>query len=200
MCNELSARLNETPEKREDVPASPQSVGVRNSRPKVKNDLEVRVDAIEQKGNSHILLCSGPSVVNLIRDYPESLVENTTSEVKRILPSIIEDSDIRKVAVFGKNRTHIKIQCTSDGVKRKIINAARRSKPEHMYFSEFLTPYRSKILYALRCLKRKYPTKIAAVYTRGGNIFYKLNRSETFVKVLCPTDVAELEKRLVEAE
>ena len=56
------------------------------------------------------------------------------------------------------------------------------------------------MLFELRSLKVKFPNKIRAVYTREGNIFYKLSGVDGFRKIRCHGEVGELEKRLKRAE
>ena len=102
--------------------------------------------------------------------------------------------------MLGRRRKHIKIECSSACIKNKIINCARQVRPSNMYFSEFLTQRRNKMLHGLRSLKVKYQNRIQAVYTRNGNLFYKISGVDGFRRVRYPEEVTELEVRLSRAE
>ena len=79
-----------------------------------------------------------------------------------------------------------------------MITLARLKKPNDLFLSEFLTQRRNKMFYSLRTLKVKFPNKIKAVYTRDGNLFYKLSEADDFKRVRSPTEITELERRLSE--
>ena len=116
------------------------------------------------------------------------------------MPNTTEDGDIVKVSIYGKKKTHVKFECSSASVKKRIIASARHSKPVDIYFTEFLTNYRNQMLFSLRSLKSKFRDKISAVYTRDGNLFYKLHGADGFKSVRNPMDVTMLERRLSGAE
>lgn len=165
-----------------------------------EKDLEVRVDAIEQKSVSHVLLCSGNMITEAIENHPESLRDTVVSSVCQALPEVANESDIVRVAVFGKKKKMVKIECSSERSKKKLISSARLVKPANIYFSEFLTPFRSKMFFSLRSLKKKYPSKISAVYTRDGTVFYKIPGTDGFKTIRHPNDVTNLENRLLNTE
>ena len=52
------------------------------------------------------------------------------------------------------------------------------------------------MFYSLRSLKVRFPDKMKAVYTRDGNLFYKLSEADDFRRVRYPTEITELERRL----
>ena len=56
------------------------------------------------------------------------------------------------------------------------------------------------MLFSLRSLKSNFRDKISAVYTRDGNLFYKLHGDDGFKSVRNPIDVTVLERRLSGAE
>ena len=168
-------------------------------------DLECRVDAIEQKSNANIILCSGSVIKEAIEatgSNPEiDLKEKIVSTINDKLPGVLTDvSDFVRVSPYGKTKTHVKVICSSVQVRKKIIASARREKPGSIYFSEFLTNFRNGLFYSLRSLRNRFRDRIAAVYVRDGNLFYKLNGIEGFKTVRTQLDITKLEKKLTESE
>ena len=157
------------------------------------------MDSIEQKANANFLLCSGLSIKNAIEATEGTLKENVVSKIKESMPDVVTD-EIIKVTPFGKKNTHVRVECTSPGARRMLITRARQVKPVELYFSELLTPRRNTMFHSLRSLKSKFPNVIKAVYTRDGNIFYKLHGSDDFKKIKCPREITELEKRFSRTE
>ena len=96
------------------------------------------------------------------------------SSVSSFLP-FINSQDITRVSIYGKARKIIKVVCISEIVKKDILKQVKISKPKDIFISEFLTSIRNKLFYELRQLKKSYHTKVFAVYTRDGNLFYKLS-------------------------
>ena len=159
-------------------------------------ELEARVDAIEQKANVNILMCSGAVIRGAINADPSHLKERVISCINDALPNVIKEEDIVKVSYYGKKKTHVKIECSSMRARKRLISSARENKPAEIYFSEFLTNFRNTLFYSLRSLRNKYKDKILAVYVRDGNIFYKLRGVDGFNSVRTPLDVTKLEKKL----
>ena len=150
--------------------------------------------------NSNILLCSGQIIDDVIQSPPETLKDVVIAKISHAIPDVVDGEEIVRVTPFGRRRKHVKIECSSAYIKNKIINRARQVRPSNMYFSEFLTQRRNKMLHALRSLKVKYPNRIQAVYTRNGNLFYKIGGADGFRRVCYPEEVTELQKRLSRAE
>ena len=163
-------------------------------------DLEIRVDAIEQKSLSHVLLCSGDKICDAIESHSGSLKDTVVSSICQALPEVAKESDIVRVTVFGKKKKVVRVECSSEINKRKLISSARRVKPENIYFAEFLTPLRNKIFFSLRSMKNKYPNKISAVYTRDGTVFYKTPGTDGYKTIRHPKDVTDLENWLLNTE
>ena len=122
------------------------------------------------------------------------------STVCQSLPEVARETDIVRVSMFGKKKKAVKIEFSSEHCKKKLISSARREKPENIYFAEFLTPFRNKMFFSLRSLKKKYPGKISAVYTRDGIVFYKLPGTDGYKTVRHPNDITDLENRLLNTE
>ena len=75
------------------------------------------------------------------------LKDNVISQIKHAMPEITEE-EIIKVTPFGKKKTHVKVECNSFNVKKKIISRARQLRPDNLYFCEFLTQHRNKMFYS----------------------------------------------------
>ena len=183
-----------SPGTEEDTPPPPPApTNVNNVQ--VDSNLETRIDAIEQRENANFLLCSGSVIKDVIEGPSEVFKDNIISKIKESLPEL-SDREIVRVTPFGSKKSHVKVECASFKEKKKILILARQKKPTNLYFSELLTQYRSKMFYSLRSLKAKFPNKIKSVYTRDGNLFYKLSEADDFRKIRSPTEITELERRL----
>ena len=185
----------------ETLPVTPKDEII---RPNNAVQLETRVDAIEQKSNADVILCSGAVIKDVMEamnsNHDSDLKENILSTIKRALPGKSEVDEIVRVSPFGKKKTHVKVVCSSIEVRKKLIAYARREKPENIYFSEFLTSYRNGLFYSLRSLRNRFRDRISAVYVRDGNIYYKLHDTDGFKSVRTQLDITNLEKKLTESE
>ena len=72
-----------------------------------------------------------------------------------------QQADLRRIVVKFSNTA----------VKNDLLSSCRTVKPLGLFFSYFLTPTRSEILFSLRQAKRKYPNIIAAVGSQNCNVF-----------------------------
>ena len=88
------------------------------------------------------------------------------------------DISCMNVNIFGSDKKKIKIDCRNQATKVFLVRQARKKRPQGIYVSEFLTPNKLEIFYNLRQLKKQHTDRIQSVYTRGGNIFYRLRNSE----------------------
>ena len=208
-CNQLkvastdAARAVSTPSPENIAPANISEGNIQRSIKEV--ELESRVDAIEQRSNADIILCSGQVIKEAIEEIGSNpngdLKEKIVSTIKDILPGVATEVDnIVRVTPYGKTKTHVKVVCSSVQARRKIIAFARREKPSNIYFSEFLTNYRNGLFYSLRSLRNRFRDKISTVYVRDGNLFYKLDGIEGFNTVRTQLDVTKLEKKLTGSE
>ena len=82
-------------------------------------------------------------------------------------------------------------------MKKNILSDIRHKKPNGIFACEFLTKNRSDLLYRLRVLKRRYPSKIGAAFSRDGSIFYRdISCSRNFV-MHDLADINKLEEKLL---
>lgn len=158
--------------------------------------VEERLEKIEQNLNSNILICRGATVESLIEESSRGSnkpnLERLKGDVcKAVCGENVTSVDISnmQVTVFGKDKKTVRIDCRSPSSKLILVKEARRKRPEGIYVSEYLTPSKAKIFYNLRQLKKQHPDKIQTVYTRGGNLFYRLYNSDREVRVNSLEDV-----------
>ena len=157
-----------------------------------------KVDALEQKNNSNIIVISGNSLP--LPERSDSDSDHFKSEVLNILiektNKIIEKEDIENVISINKDKKIYKIICKKPSVKRTVISYARKNKPTDLYVSEFLTAFRSKLFYEARTLWKNSRESIQSVYTREGNIFYKLINDPKFNQLRSMNDITTLKLKL----
>ena len=164
------------------------------------SDLESKIDTLEQRINSKFILCSGESVTELVTNNDvNNHKPNLVNIVKSILPEV-NDRDFTRIYRFGKDRKVLKVECTNISIKNRILIEARKKKLNNIYVSEFLTSNRNKIHYRLRLLKKRFPTKLSAVYIRNGSVFYKLSSNNNYTAVNRLIDVDELEASFVNTD
>ena len=162
-------------------------------RSKETDNLHLKVDTLEQRLNSNILIFSGSIVNNLTEENVETEFLNHVKNLDDNLSS----ENFNKISVFGKNKKQLKVTCSSVGVKNNILRKSRIRKLENSYFNEFLTSTRHSIFYRLRQLKKRHPDVIRSVYTRNGDVYYKkTDNNNKYINVQTINDVANLELTL----
>ena len=137
-----------------------------------KSDLELKIDQIEQRTYANILICNGKFVCDALKNESQNIKQTIITKISEYLPDLT-NNDINKVIVFGKNKSTLKLECASSIVKGRILYEIRKVKPDDIFFSEYLTSFRSKLYYELRQLRNKNQDKIVT-YIRNGNLFFKL--------------------------
>ena len=133
--------------------------------------------------NSNTIICRGAEVENLVRDSTTEETTNLELLKGKVCAAIcgeeitgVDVNDLR-LSLFGRDKKCIRVSCTNPASKIHLLRKAREKKPEGLFVNEFLTPYKLKIYRSLRQLKTQHPSKIKAVFTRNGNIFYSLHDS-----------------------
>ena len=157
----------------------------------------VKLDDLEQKLNSNTLICSGPSISNITTNEASitNLKDDVLKEIKNLAPSKSPD-EFLSIVPIGKDKSKIKIVCRTESIRNEILNEARKKKLRNIYFSEFLTLSRNSLFYELRQLKKNFPDKLYATYTRRGNLYYKLQPSDDHVRVQSSRDILNLNLKL----
>ena len=199
----LSSESSELPN---ELPTSakvdPSSVNTNVSLEQQKNndDLRIKIDIIEQKSYSDTVICSGNIVDGILADVNSNdvgLKDCTISKIRSLYPNI-ENIEIHKVVIFGRDKKLLRITCTDKLNKDRLLNEARRVKlnRSEIFFNEYLTSYRNKLFYKLRNLRKTYPNSISTAYTRDGNIYYKLSSSVNSIILLRDSQLNDLELKL----
>ena len=87
---------------------------------------------------------------------------------------------------FGRARKALKVECPNLTSKVQVIKKARERKPQGLFVNEFLTESKLKLFMNARALKKLHPTKLKAVFTRGGgggNVYFTLANAERFHQI-----------------
>ena len=148
-----------------------------------------RLEKIEQNINSNVLICRGPGVGELVSEVKTGSTVNYEglkgNWCRSICGNDVTGIDIRnlQVTLFGHEKKALKIDCANSSSKVHIVKQARQKKPSGIYISEFLTKANLKIHANLRKLKKLHPRKIKSVYTKEGNVFYRLHDVDRAVLV-----------------
>ena len=88
-----------------------------------------------------------------------------------------------RVGLFGRERKSLKIECSNPSTKLHLLKQARIRRPTGLFLSEFLTPSKHSIFYNLRQLRKEHREKFKSVFTKGGNVFYRLSGSDRLYQV-----------------
>ena len=161
------------------------------------DELQLKLDSLEQKSLSNELVCSGSLVENIIADSvgTSSLTANFIEKVKNFFP-IIENENIVKVSQLGNTKKTLKVVCNNTQNKYRILKSIRALKLRNIYFSEYLTSYRNSLYYKLRQLKKQHPSYITAAYTRDGNLHYRTTGDTKFKIIKREGDLKFLESQI----
>ena len=142
------------------------------------SNLQLKLDDLEQKNNSNVVLCTGSVITDILND--DTNIQSKISQSIKSIDSSFDAASITKVTKFGKNNNALKISFTDIHTRRRILSEARKKKRDDLFFSEFLTAHRNNIFYQARTLKKTYPDKLSTVYVRNGSIYYKLTSNSEF--------------------
>ena len=98
--------------------------------------------------------------------------------IKRELDIIVAPASIpsafrmrRKPNAKTSDMQSIMITLSKKDTRTDLIRAAKTVKPPDFFINENLTPVRSKILFGLRRIKRKFPEKVASCGSMNGNVY-----------------------------
>ena len=97
--------------------------------------------------------------------------------------------------LFGHDKKSIKLRFANPSSRLHLLKQARQRRPEGIYVSEFLTKAKQSIFYNLRQLRKQYPNKIKSVFTKAGNIFYRLHNSNRLFQVLSQEELTSIVER-----
>ena len=172
---------------------------VENPPSALLDDVSNRLEKLENNLNSNNLVCRGPGVESLI---DSSSIENAPPNLERLKGDLCRaicgdnatgvDICNLQLSVFGREKKMLKLHCQNTSSKLYLLKQARKNKPEGTYVSEQLTKAKSNIFYNLRQLRKQHPGKIKSAFTRGGNIYYKLQNSNLVVQVHSLSDLQNI--------
>ena len=111
------------------------------SKSKETDDLILKVDTLEQRLNSNILIFS----CSIVDDFAnEDIKSKFLTHVKQVDENLSTEH-FNSISVFGKNKKQLKITCYTVDIKNNILKKSHIERLENSYFNEFLTPKRHKI-------------------------------------------------------
>ena len=77
----------------------------------------------------------------------------------------------KKPASQTPDRRNIIMKLCRRDLKSSLLDACRSNKPSNFYVNESLTPVRSKVMYALRKMKKETGSRVSGTSTRDGRVF-----------------------------
>ena len=160
-------------------------------------DLSLKIDAIEQRTYENVLTLNGADIDEILNQEKNTdVIKTKTIQKIKLVTNEVTESDIEKIVVLGQRKKIIKLTLSSQNSKNKILINARRKRQPNFYFGEFLTVFRNNLFRNARNLKRSYPDRISSVYTRSGNIYYKLANNNNHRQIRHQQDLDELERQI----
>ena len=179
--------------------SSPENELAPSNQAQILNGVNDRIEKIEQNLNSNLLICRGRTVESLIT---ESTSGAASFDLERLKGKVCEavcgneatgvDISELQVSVFGRNKKLLKVDCGNPVSKEHLLKQARKKRPADLYVSEFLTSSKLSILYNLRQLKKLHPGKFKAIFTKGGNIYYRLQNADRAHQVSSLDDLSRI--------
>ena len=109
----------------------------------------------------------GVSIGSAVRSLLQNKVNYVLSAEKMISVSRIGQKPINQ----GPDKRRIIIRLGDRSTKNDIIHAVRIVKPTDLYANDNLTTERSRILFALRHAKRRYPQHLSGCGSHDGRVF-----------------------------
>ena len=174
------------------VPHSENSVPAENT---VLEDVNNRLEKIEQNLNSNTVICRGPEMEKLVKESSTGVTANLELLKGKVCAAVCGEEvtgvDVRdlRLSLYGRDKKCIRLSCTNPASKIHLLRKAREKKPEGIFVNEFLTSNKLKIYKGLRQLKAQHPSKLKSVFTRNGNIFYSLHDSNQVLQVSSIADL-----------
>ena len=130
-------------------------------------DAYERRDAIIISGNDIPVVTNGEISSNIVCDLVKSKLH------VNMLPTDISTSHRlgKKPNSQAPDRRRIIVKLCRRDIKHQILYACREHKPKDLYINESLTPLRSKIMFALRKMKREPNSRIATAGSNDGKVY-----------------------------
>lgn len=139
-------------------------------------DLKEKLDEVEANDRRNTIILSGEQLPPVTTG--ENVTQVAMETVKEKINYVIPATDVYAAFRLGKKKSTqavdnrpIMIKLIRPGLSNDVLHACRTVKPLNFYVNENLTPARSRILFALRHAKRRFPDKIASCGSREGRIY-----------------------------
>ena len=146
-------------------------------------------------------MCRGPNVTSIIESSTENEISNL-SQIKAKLASQIFGTDTNSVsvdafnlAIYGRNRNLLKVECINSNVKECILRKAKTKRPRGIYVVDFLSPNRLKIHHRLIDLRKEKTAALKGIFTRRGCVFGRIS-DEEILKFDSLEEVEEFRRRI----
>ena len=97
------------------------------------SELELKIDSLEQKSYSNILLMNGPIIDECVDSDNQLFVSNIKQKIREHVPEIQIDT-IKQVSYFGKSKKQIKLTCADSWSRNKILIETKRKKSTTVLF------------------------------------------------------------------
>lgn len=149
--------------------------------PKAINQIDARLDQVEQLSLSTILKLDGELIAKKIEKHnskdPKDHIKFTKDiieEINKAGNNLVKEEEVTNVSIVGKDKKHLKVNVVTSEIKIKILKTFKLNKPVDFYASQYLTRNRVSSLFRLRSIKRGNP-RVESVYSYSGNICCKLS-------------------------
>ena len=180
----------------------PQNNQILKDQESINVGVSDRLEKIEQNLNCNVLICRGPGTAEVINQVKVGSSVNYEGLKGNLCRAICGDEvteiDIKnlQVSLFGHEKKSVMIDCGNSFSKLHFIKQARCKKPLGIHVSEFLTKSKLSLFQNLKNLKKLHPQKISSVYTKEGNIFYRLEGANQAVLVKSMKEIENIVGRI----
>lgn len=150
-----------------------------------------KLDELDQKNRNDFTIISGPSLGIGPHTSSHDLDNIVVSKINEELGVGMSSDSVLSARPLGTDKKKILVKFINKhkvlrAVQRKKLeakNSSRRQPAPKLFLNEFLTPLRSSLFYHLRMMKKRFPQRIFSVFTREGDVFYKIQETDRPVKV-----------------
>lgn len=150
---------------------------------KAINQIDTRLDQVEQSSLTTTIKLDGELIAEKIEKFSKEKTKNyselnnfVVDQINRVSPDILEEEEVVSVAIFGKEKKHLKVKLGENLTKIKILKTFKEKKPTNFYISQYLTKNRALSLYRLKKIKQNN-SNIESAYCYSGNICCRLTES-----------------------
>ena len=157
------------------------AAGPRVTNRKEINDIDARLDKIEQESLNATLKLDGDVIKGRLAETStteesqhKDLTRLLVADINKTAPGILTHSNITNINIIGKQKKHIKLKLDSSETKLQLMKIFKEKKPDNFFISQYLTKNRTRSFYRLKNIK-KANNNISSVYCYSGNICCKLS-------------------------